>query len=212
MEPSETGLIERCRAGDQQAFDELVTRYERRVYSLAFRMTGNVEDANDLAQEAFVRVFTALPGFKGESSFSTWLYRIVTNVCLDELRRRGRQAVVSIDQPVLREDGALVRQTADPNGGPLDRLERTEVRQAVQLGISMLQPDHRAVLILRDLQGLSYEEIAVALGCSLGTVKSRLNRSRLALRDRLAGMELFRTDPVYRAKDVAEGGAGHEVR
>lgn len=206
MESWESDLVERCRAGDQRAFDELVTRFEKRVYNLALRMTGNAEDANDLAQEAFVRVYTALPGFKGESSFSTWLYRIVTNVCLDELRRRGRQSVVSLDQPVSGEEGPLARQTADPADGPLDRLERAEVRAAVQHGINQLQPDHRAVLVLRDLQGLSYEEIASALGCSLGTVKSRLNRSRLALRDRLAAAELFRSDPVYTAKDAAEGG------
>lgn len=207
LEASESALIERWRGGEQRAFEELVARYEKRVYNLAYRMSGNADDASDLAQEAFVRVFTALPSFKGQSSFATWLYRIATNVCLDELRRRGRQPVLSLDQPVAMEEGPVARQTVDPAAGPLDELERTELRAAVQDGISALQPEHRAVIILRDLQGLPYEEIAGVLACSLGTVKSRLNRARLALRERLSAMELFRGDVVYTGKQAAEGGS-----
>lgn len=207
MEASESALIERWRGGDQRAFEDLVLRYEKRVYNLAFRMAGNADDAGDLAQEAFVRVYTALPNFRGQSSFATWLYRIATNVCLDELRRRGRQPVLSLDQPVVMDEGPVARQTVDPAAGPLEELERSEVSAAVQQGISSLQPEHRAVLVLRDIQGLSYDEIAEALQCSLGTVKSRLNRARLALRERLSSMELFRDDVVYRGKAAAEGGS-----
>lgn len=207
VEASESALIERWRDGDQRAFEDLVGRYEKKVYNLAYRMSGNADDASDLAQEAFVRVYTALPSFRGQSSFATWLYRIATNVCLDELRRRGRQPVLSLDQPVAMDEGQVVRQTVDPSTGPLEELERGEVQAAVQRGISSLQPEHRAVIVLRDLQGLSYDEIAEALECSLGTVKSRLNRARLALRERLSSMELFHDDVVYRGKEAAEGGS-----
>lgn len=207
MEASDGALIERWRSGDERALDELVARYERRVYNLCYRMSGNADDASDLAQEAFVRAYAALPSFRGQSSFSTWLYRIATNVCLDELRRRGRAPVRSLDQPTPVEDGRLVPQTADPAAGPSEEVERAELRAAVLSGIAALQPDHRAVLVLRDLQGLSYEEIAAALGCSLGTVKSRLNRARFALKERLAALELFREGAVYSGERAAEGGS-----
>lgn len=207
MEASDAALIERWRSGDERAFEELVARYEKRVYNLCYRMSGNADDAGDLTQEAFVRVYAALPNFRGQSSFATWLYRIATNICLDELRRRGREPARSLDQPAPAEDGRLMPQTADPAAGPPEEIERAELRAAVLGGIAALQPDHRAVLVLRDLQGLSYEEIAAALGCSLGTVKSRLNRARLALKERLAALELFRDGAVYSGKRAAEGGS-----
>ncbi len=192
MALSETALIDQCRGGNSSAFEKLVGLYEKKVYNLAFRMVGNHEDASDIAQEAFLKVYTSLDQFRGESSFSTWLYRVVSNACLDELRRRARHKVVSIDTPVSPEDPSP-RQIPSNDPEPGHRIEKAEVRESVQQGIKELPDDHRIILVLRDIQGLSYEEIAQILNMPLGTVKSRLNRARLGLRDRLQGMELFST-------------------
>lgn len=193
---TEVVLIERCRKGDLAAFDELVGMYEKKAYNLAYRMTGNHEDASDVAQEAFLRVFNSLGDFRGDASFSTWLYRIVSNVCWDELRRRRRHFAASLDEPVATEEGGYVRQVMDHSPGPEESLERKELQAVVQEGINELSPDHRFAVILRDIKGLSYEEIADILDCSLGTVKSRLNRARNALKEKLLAKELFATRAV----------------
>jgi len=189
---SETALLDQCRRGNANAFERLVAQYEKKVYNLAFRMVGNHEDASDIAQEAFLKVYTSLDQFRGESSFSTWLYRVVSNACLDELRRRARHRVVSIDTPVSVDDPSP-RQIPSNDPEPGHEIEKAEVQTAVQEGIKELPDDHRIILVLRDIQGLSYEEIAQVLDMPLGTVKSRLNRARLGLRDRLLGLELFST-------------------
>lgn len=192
MALSEAALLDECRRGNASAFEKLVVLYEKKVYNLAFRMVGNHEDASDIAQEAFLKVYTSLDQFRGESSFSTWLYRVVSNACLDELRHRARHKVVSIDTPVSPEDPSP-RQIPSKDPEPGHGIERAEVSNAVQQGIKELPDDHRIILVLRDIQGLSYEEIAQVLNMPLGTVKSRLNRARLSLRDRLQSMELFST-------------------
>lgn len=154
-------------------------------------MTGSREDALDLAQEAFLRAFVSLKDFRGDCSFSTWLYRIASNVCLDHLRKRQKAIVTSLDRPVTLEEGETQRQVTDSGDGPEEIAERREVCELVRKGIDSLQPDHRLVVILRDIQDLSYDEISCVLNCSLGTVKSRLNRARAALRERLRSSELF---------------------
>ncbi len=186
---SEEDLIEQCRKGDASAFEQIVALYEKRVYNLAYRLTGNHDDAQDMAQEAFVKVWASLKEFRGDSSFSTWLYRIVSNACLDELRRRSRRRTVSLDAPVGDEGPARQVPSDEPELGY--GMERDEVRRAVQQGIRGLSDHHKMIIVLRDIQGMSYEQIAEALDISLGTVKSRLNRARLSLRDRLSEMELF---------------------
>lgn len=198
--PGEAQLVERARAGDMEAFASLVAHYERKVFNMAYRLTNHYEDASDIAQEAFVRVYTRLGEFRGDSSFSTWLYRIVQNACMDEIRRRKRQTIMSLDQPVEADDGEMFRQLKDEEGdGPEEALERRELQAEVQRAISRLDDHFRTVLVMRDIQGLSYNEIADILGENLGTVKSRLNRARNALKEQLA-LELFSPQFVYRAR------------
>lgn len=185
-------LVAACQKGHWEAFESLVARYERKIYNLAYRLSGNAEDANDLAQETFIRLYRSIHTFRGQSAFSTWLYRIATNVCLDELRRRQRHPVVSLDAPMETEEGQMERDVVDLTQLPEFIYEHKELRQTVQRLIGELAEDHRLVLILRDFENLSYEEIAQVLGCQLGTVKSRLNRARAALRDKiLVQRELF---------------------
>lgn len=191
MPVAEQALIERCQAGDTAAFEELVSRYEKKVYNLTYRFTGNPEDAKDLAQEAFIKVYLAIGDFQGQSAFSTWLYRLVTNTCLDEVRRRRRQPIGYLDEAVATDDGSMERQLVDPAEGPAEAAERNELRSAIQAGIDALEPEYRMAVILRDIQGHSYEEIAQILNCNLGTVKSRINRGRRAVKDKLISRELF---------------------
>jgi RNA polymerase sigma-70 factor (ECF subfamily) len=180
-------LVSRARQGDQEAFAALVRANQDQIYSLALRMTGSPEDGADLAQEAFLRAWRSLPSFQGESSFSTWLYRLTRNLCIDFLRREKRRsaaaAAVSLD-----DDGggdAAPTQVSDPRFTPEGELERRELYAALDRALAQLSHDHRQVLVLRELEGLSYGEIAQALGLEEGTVKSRLARARLALRKSL---------------------------
>lgn len=146
------------------------------------RIIGNYDDAADLAQETFVRIYKAISNFKEQSSFSTWVYRITTNVCLDELRRRKNKKVVSLDEDIHMNDGDMKRQVMSEDPGPDEAAEREEVRRVVNDAINKLSEDLRVVITLRDLQGMSYEEIAKTLDLPGGTVKSRINRARLALK------------------------------
>ncbi|MEW6723473.1 MAG: sigma-70 family RNA polymerase sigma factor [Bacillota bacterium] len=206
MNVGEEQLVARAQRGDVAAFEELITAYQKKVFNLAYRMVGNQEDASDLAQEAFLKAFRAMPDFKGQASFSTWLYRIVSNVCLDELRQRRRRQTISLDEPLQLEDEPLPRQVADSGDGPEEILERREVQEIVQQGIGELGDDHRLALILRELQGKSYQEIAEITGCNIGTVKSRINRARLSLKQLLVERELLNNCYVEINKPAAEGG------
>ena len=175
-------LIEQINNGDLGAFDQLVARYETRVYTIAYRYSGNYNDANDLAQEAFIRVYRSIHSFRGESSFLTWLYRVVTNVCKDELRRRAKEKTVSFDEIVENGSSPVVEGKSQPLE---EAVLRNEWREEVQQILNSLTPEHRTIVIMRDIQGYSYEEIAYFLSCSLGTVKSRLSRARNVLKERL---------------------------
>ncbi len=194
----EAQLIARTLAGDDDAFAELVEPFESKVYNLALRMCGNREDAFDLAQESFLKAYRSLAKFKGEASFSTWLYRIVSNTCLDQLRRARRAgARVSLDDPIETEGGALHREVADTTFEPEQLALRSEAGAQIKAAVAELPPDHRMAILLREFQELSYEEIAQTMGCSMGTVKSRISRARTALRDRLAARELLPQAGVY---------------
>lgn len=198
---NEEALLKRAREGDVEAFETLTAAYERKVYNLAYRLTGNHDDASDVAQEALLKVFTSLPEFRGDASFSTWLYRVVSNTCLDELRRRKRQRAVSLDEPLYMENGEGVsRQWADESDGPEEALARRELQATVQQAISLLEEEHRVILVMRDIEDLSYQEIADALQLSLGTVKSRLNRARAALQKKFSELELFGPKIVRRVQ------------
>ena len=176
----EAAVIQAVLDGDVNAYEALVKEYEKNVYNLALRMTGNSEDAADMAQEAFIKAYNSLTAFRGDSKFSVWLYRIVSNVCLDFLRSRSRKQTVSLSTE--NDDGEEVElDIADETHSPEQLLDRSLTRDAVRRGLAALPPDHREILLLREIQGLSYEEIADVLGLEAGTVKSRIFRSRKKL-------------------------------
>jgi len=185
-------LIERCQKGDRSAFNLLVERYEDRAYKYAFRLTRNQDEASDVVSDAFLRVYNALPNFKGQSAFGTWLYRIVTNCFLDLRKKQKDRSAVSLEQSMTMDGGEVQRQIEDPSRGPEQIAEVNARESAVQGALEVLPEFQKAMLVMYHVEGLSYEEIAAALDLPLGTVKSRLNRARLALRDALSGsMELF---------------------
>jgi RNA polymerase sigma-70 factor (ECF subfamily) len=202
-------LVERAKRGDVEAFEQLISQYERKVYNLAYRLTGSHEDASDVAQEAFIRAYSSLPEFRGDSSFATWLFRIANNACLDELRKRKRQRVTSLDEPLSTSDGEMDRQIAlaDEADSPEHALERVEIQRAVQESINALDEEYRIAIVMRDIQGYSYNEIADALGINLGTVKSRINRARSALKEMFGRVELLSPRVVYSGRR----GKAHEL-
>lgn len=188
----EKAIIARCKEGDLSAFDELVRLYEKQVYNFAYRMTGNYDDANDIAAEAFIKVFQAIESFRGDSNFSTWLYRIVTNLFLDHRKRNKAYANVPLDEYIELEESTVTRQLEDPSPGPLEQLESGERSEIVTKAISELPEYQRMMVLLFHTMGQSYEEIAETLGLPIGTVKSRLNRARIALKEKLEPVrELF---------------------
>lgn len=204
METDEKLLISLCRRGDLSAYDRLMQRYEKKVYALCFRMARNRDDAADLAQEAFLKAFRALPSFNGQAQFSTWLYRIVTNTCLDEQRRQARRPkLFSLDKPLNTEGGQLALILSAEAPDPLDAALTQEREVEIRTLLDMLPAPQRMVLVLRDLEGYSYEEIARILNLNSGTVKSRLNRARAGLRDLyLKKEELFASTVHLKGKGV----------
>ena len=174
-------LVARAGAGDQEAFEQLVRDNQNRVYSLAVRLVGDREEAADLAQEAFLRAWQGLAAFQGESSFSTWIYRLTTNVCIDYLRRKKRRQEVEPAVSLDDEDSGWA-EPADAGQDPQRKLEEAERSRALSRGLERLPEHQRQVLVMRELSGLSYQEIGAATGLDLGTVKSRIARARLALR------------------------------
>ena len=188
----EKALIERCKRGDLAAFNDLVRKYEKQVYNFAYRLTGNYDDANDVAQDAFLRVFNAIGSFRGDASFSTWLFRITTNVFLDERKRAKAHPQASLDEYLELGESSVTRQIEDPSPTPEAVLEESERAQILSKAISDLPEYQRAMITLYHGQQKSYEEIAEIMDLPIGTVKSRLNRARLALKEKLSGLrELF---------------------
>ncbi len=183
---TDLSLLERCRLNDEAAFNEVVARYKGKIYNHVFRMTGSAEDAEDLTQEVFVRLYTSVHTFRGQSSLNTWLFRIAGNLCIDRFRRgKNRTAAYSLDDPVGDEaEGA--REVPDETYEPYRLLENTETATQIERALGQLPEKLRAVLLLHDLEGIAYEEIAQIVGCPLGTVKSRLFNARMQLRQRLA--------------------------
>jgi RNA polymerase sigma-70 factor (ECF subfamily) len=180
---SDEDLVRAGRAGDTEAFGEIVSRYKDRIYNLAYRMFGNREEAEDIAQETFLHIFRALGSFRVEERFSPWIYRIATNLCLDRLRKM-KHAVASLDAPAGPE-GDIPQQVADWSHAPEKVYELSEMRADTQEAINALPPKYKVVVVLRHLQDLSYDEIARVLGIPQGTVKTRLFRAREILRRRL---------------------------
>ncbi|MDI6631640.1 MAG: sigma-70 family RNA polymerase sigma factor [Thermoanaerobacteraceae bacterium] len=179
-------LVTQAQNGNVQAFEQLVLLYQDRLYGLCHRLAGNHTDAQDLAQEAFVRAYRALGKFRQEADFGTYLHRIAVNLWLSYRKRNHNE--FSLDDPVLTTEGELLRQVADNNQQPEQVLENAEFQLLVREALAVLPKEHRAVLVLREMESLSYEEIAATLGVAPGTVKSRLNRARNALKKTLRRM------------------------
>lgn len=189
--PDEAALIARSQSGDLEAFDALVLRHQQEVFAVAMRMLGDRDDAQDVAQDALVRAYRAIGTFRGQAKLSTWLVSITMNLCRNRRRwwaRRRQFVVASLDDPVETGEGTLAREVADPSPSPAALAQRRERQQQVADALQRLSERERSVVVLRDLQGYSYEEMAGALRCRVGTVKSRLSRARLRLRAILDGV------------------------
>jgi RNA polymerase sigma-70 factor (ECF subfamily) len=177
-------LVRRAQAGRVEAFEELVRRYERKVYNIVYRMLGNPEDASEALQDTFLRAYRFLGKFQFKSQFFTWLYRIATNVSLTKLRRRRSPVVMSLDQPV-GDSGDMAFEVPDDQFSPELLFNQRQLRRRLQEAIDELPEDYRTVVVLRDLEGLSNEEVSKVLNLTIAAVKSRLHRGRLALRGKL---------------------------
>lgn len=188
----EQALLQRCKDGEIGAFDELVQRYQKRVFNFAYGIAGNQDDANDVAQEAFVRVFNSIQTFRGDANFTTWIYRIVTNVYLDERKKSKSHRLTSLDDYIDLEENSVSRQIEDEGPLPDEVAQSKERNQAVRNAVNSLPDYQRIIVTLYHLHDMSYDEIAEILHLPIGTVKSRLNRARLALAEKLKSEpELF---------------------
>jgi RNA polymerase sigma-70 factor, ECF subfamily len=181
----ESSLVAQAKAGDQNAFAELVTHYERKIYRLAKNITRNDEDAEDVLQDAFFRAYEHLDSFKGDSKFYTWIVRIAVNEALMRLRKRKTDRTVPLDEPVELGEETVAREIAVWEDNPEQRYSKEEWRHILDEAVEGLKPDFRTVFVLRDIEELSTEETAESLGISVPAVKSRLLRARLALRETL---------------------------
>jgi RNA polymerase sigma factor (sigma-70 family) len=181
----ENELVRLAAKGDDRAFEKLVELYEKRIYTTALRMTGNPDDAYDISQETFIRVYRSLKGFKGDAKFSTWVYRIVTNLCIDFNRKSKRIKQVPLENNDEEEPFTIT--ISDDRFDPERNLERSEIVRAINKALGSLSDEHKEIFILRELDGLSYAEIAEVKMIEEGTVKSRLFRAREKLREALLG-------------------------
>ena len=182
----DVALVERVRAGDVAAYDTLVRKYERQIFRIAQHITQNREDAEDVMQDAFLKAYEKLEQFQGNSKFYTWLVRIAVNESLMRLRKRRTGKMVSIDEDVQTEEGSVPRDLAEWRPNPEQEYGQSELADILRKTINGLPPGFRVVFVLRDVEGLSTEETANALGLSVPAVKSRLLRARLQLRERLS--------------------------
>jgi RNA polymerase sigma-70 factor (ECF subfamily) len=177
-ESDDRELVERCQRGDLDAYGILVGRYRNKVYSLAFSMLRNEQDATDLSQEAFVRGWQGIRHFKKNSSFYTWMYRIATNLVIDVVRRRDRRPTTTFEEGIEPATDPSVQEAPSTNPSPVEEAQRKELRGQIDSALLELSPEHRAVIQLREFEGLDYATIAKATGCSIGTVMSRLHYAR----------------------------------
>ena len=175
-------LVKRCQGGDTKAYNELVTRYRGKAYAMIYNMVRNEQDAWDLAQDGFLKAWKSIASFRGQSAFYTWLYRIMTNVTIDWLRKKQIQGGTEFDDTLELshvEPGSATMPKAEPM--PDEKMEHAEIRKRIDGALKKLSPEHRTVIVMKEMDGLQYNEIAEALGCSLGTVMSRLFYARKKL-------------------------------
>ena len=190
MASTDWDLVQQARRGDREAFRTLVERYQHKVTALATGMLRNRDDALDVVQDTFTKAYQSLDRFKGESSFYTWLYRITLNQCIDHQRRTARMPSAPLESAETPEESPTINAARDDaeRDDPMQRVHEAEVGQRIRQAISELTPEHRAVILLREVEGLSYEEISRALECPKGTVMSRLHYARRQLQARLRGL------------------------
>ena len=181
LQHQEAILIEKAKTGDVESFEILIGTYQKRAFNIAYRMLGNLEDANDVTQEALVKVYRSIPNFKGNSSFSTWLYSIVNNACIDFIRKNKKVKLLYLEKE--QGDESYKIEIPDEINTPECLFEKNEVKRMVHDAINQLNYEQRNIIILRDIQGFSYQEIAEMINVSLGTVKSRISRARSNLKD-----------------------------
>ena len=182
----ERRIIDSILAGNTQEFEVFVLQHQTQIYNLALKMVGNEQDAYDLTQDAFIRAYNSLDNFRGDSKFSVWLYRLASNICLDFLRVRRRKNFVSLTYLVSDDSEELELEIPDERYCPHTELEKRELREAVRRGLTLLPDDQREILVLREVSGMSYDEIAAVLTLEPGTVKSRIFRARRKLCNILA--------------------------
>src|SRR5215211_9147768 len=182
---SELDLVKRCQAGDTEAFDELVIRYRTRVFGMIYNMVHSEQDAWDLAQDSFLKAWKSIGRFRGQSSFYTWVYRIVMNVTIDWLRKKQVKATgAEFDDAIqFKEIDPASRTVPKPDALPHQRMVHGEIRGRIDAAIAQLSPQHRAVILMKEIEDMQYHEIAEALGCSIGTVMSRLFYARKKLQN-----------------------------
>jgi RNA polymerase sigma-70 factor (ECF subfamily) len=193
----ELPLVERARAGDAAAFSELVERYERKIYRLAKHITQNDEDAEDVLQESFLKAYSHLDSFQGDSKFYTWLVRIAVNEALMKLRKRKSDKTVSLDEPQDTGEDLVAREIAVWEDDPEKKYSREELADILSKAVDSLKPSFRTVFVLRDIEELSTEDTAETLGISVPAVKSRLLRARLQLREKLTRYFKRKGDDVF---------------
>lgn len=179
---NETVLIKRAQNGDSKAFELLIEAHFKKIYNIAYRISGNPDDASDMTQEVMIKLFRNINSFEGNSKFSTWVYRVATNTCLDELKKLRRHSTYSINSEISADDSEFQYEVEDTAPTPDLEVERNELSDMVAKAITFLNPEHRAIITLRDIQEFSYEEIANILNISEGTVKSRISRARMQLK------------------------------
>lgn len=178
-------LIEKSQRDDLGAFEELVRLYQDRVYSHCCYLAGNPDDAQDLAQDVFVQAFKGIRSFRRDADFGTWLHRITVNLWINICRRNKKVIAFSIDEPLFSQESKMTRELAASEESPLEKVEQIEFNEMIREALNRIPPEFRVALILREIEGYNYDEIATALGCSLGTVKSRISRGRKALKKEL---------------------------
>ena len=181
----EKELIAKAKQGDMLAFEELILKHEKIVYNVALRMMNHSEDAKDISQEVFLKAYKNMKNFDERSMFSTWLYRITTNTCIDEMRKRKGKQSYSLEEELENEEGSMQRQIADEGETPEESLLREERKSELLQALDTLSEEHKAAVILRDIRGLSYEEVAEIVDLPMGTVKSRISRARNQLKNEI---------------------------
>jgi RNA polymerase sigma-70 factor, ECF subfamily len=183
-------IVRRCQQGDDMAYGQLVSRYQRKVYTIALNMVKSPDDAMDIAQESFIKIHRYIGNFQGSSSFYTWLYRIVVNLCIDHMRRSGKWVSAEFDERTIdreHDEKEVCVLSSDLGNNPSKTMGRKELAEQIQRAIDTLPPYHRAVIIMREIEGMSYAEMAKAMKVSKGTIMSRLHHARHKLQKLLEG-------------------------